>query len=223
MSTNSKTKKSTISEDTVPLTSEEKRLHTIVWITSIVIIVGILLGVVLSAILSTIPNLKYVEMEFEGFGKIVIEVDLDEAPITSKNFIKLVRSGFYDGLTIFRAQKDSVIQGGKNEKAELNTIKGEFEANGVANRITHTRGVISMARLVEDMDSASSQFFIVLDDSAAENLDGEYAGFGHVVEGMTVVDSIAECLRQHVIDHLGFVEDKDAIIINYAKVIKYNK
>ena len=204
--------------ENAPAMSQEKLTHLVVWITSAVIVLGILIG----AIISSLPKTTYVEMEFEGFGKIVLEIDHDEAPITAKNFVKLVKSGFYDGLTIFRAQKNFVIQGGKDESANLPTIKGEFEENGVVNSISHKRGVISMARTGEP-DSATSQFFITLSDSAAASLDGKYAGFGYVVEGMEVVDALADNLFDHVIDSMGFVADKDSVKITYAKVIKYNK
>lgn len=182
----------------------------------------IVLGIIIGAVISSMPKLTYVEMEFEGFGKIVLEIDHDTAPITAKNFVKLVKSGFYDDLTIFRAQKNFVIQGGKDESVELDSIKGEFESNGVVNNLSHKRGVISMARSNEN-DSATSQFFITLSDGAAASLDGKYAGFGHVVEGMEVVDAIADNLFDHAIDSMGFVNDKDSVKITYAKVINYNK
>ena len=165
------------------------------------------------------PLVVYVEMDFGEFGKIVIEVDRLSATITADNFIDLVENGFYDGLTIFRAQQKFVIQGGKNESVKLNPIKGEFEENNHKNDISHTRGVISMAR-TSDPDSATSQFFITLDDSAAYSLDGSYAGFGHVIEGMDVVDKIAGALYAHAVDSMGFVNDKDAIKIVSAKIIE---
>jgi peptidyl-prolyl cis-trans isomerase B (cyclophilin B) len=180
----------------------------------------LLVALVLGIVLSTIPKKPvYVEMDFGSYGKIVIEVDRNEAPKTAKNFISLVKSGFYDGLTIFRAQKDFVIQGGKNETANLRPIKGEFQSNGHKNDISHTRGVISMAR-TNDPNSATSQFFITLHDKAALSLDGDYAGFGHVVEGMDVVDKIANALFDHAVDSMGFVNDGDAIKIVSAKIIE---
>lgn len=182
----------------------------------------ILLGIILAAIICSIPETTFVEMDFGDYGTIVIELDHEEAPITAKNFKKLVKSGFYDGLTIFRAQSGFVIQGGRDTDANVPTIKGEFESNGVSNNISHKRGVISMARS-NDPDSANSQFFITLADSAAYSLDGKYAGFGRVVEGMEVVDAIAKALYGHAIDSMGFVADKDAITIVSAKIINYNK
>jgi peptidyl-prolyl cis-trans isomerase B (cyclophilin B) len=182
----------------------------------------IVVGLIIAAVISSMPKITYVEMEFEGFGKIVLEIDHDTAPITATNFVKLVKSGFYDDLTIFRAQKNFVIQGGKDDSAELTPIKGEFESNGVVNNLSHKRGVISMARTT-DPNSATSQFFITLHDNAVNSLDGKYAAFGVVVEGMSVVDAIADNLYDHAIDSMGFVADKDSVKITYAKVINYSK
>ncbi len=167
------------------------------------------------------PLVVYVEMDFGDYGKVIIEVDRLAATITADNFLNLVSQGFYDGLDIFRAQKDFVIQGGKDEGASIPTIKGEFAANGYANPISHTRGVISMAR-TSAPNSATSQFFITLSDSAASSLDSMYASFGRVVDGMDTVDNIAAALFDHSIDSMGFVSDEDAISILSAKVIEYN-
>ena len=169
-----------------------------------------------------VPDTAYVEMDFGRYGKIVIKVDGKTAPITTKNFLDLVYSEFYDGLTIFRAQEGFVIQGGENKDIELKPIKGEFTSNGVSNNITHNRGVISMAR-TNDPNSATSQFFITLDDSASLSLDGSYAAFGWVIEGMDVVDKIAEALYPHSINYMGFVDDGDAITIKSAKIIDYKE
>ena len=126
-------------------------------------------------------------------GKIVVELYPDVAPITVKNFKKLVSQGFYDGLIFHRVIEGFVIQGGDPEGTGMggsaDTIKGEFSANGVENNLKHQRGVISMARNSISMDSASSQFFIMHQD--APSLDGQYAAFGKVVYGMDVVDEIA--------------------------------
>ncbi len=125
-------------------------------------------------------------------GIIRLEIDEKAAPITAANFLKLVKEGFYDGLTFHRVIKGFMIQGGdphaNGTGGSKNTIKGEFAANGFNNPIKHTRGVISMARAM-DPDSASSQFFIMHAD--APHLDGSYAAFGHVVEGLDTVDEIA--------------------------------
>lgn len=114
------------------------------------------------------------------------------APITVENFISLARKGFYDGLIFHRVISGFMIQGGDPEGTGMGgpgyEIKGEFASNGVANPLKHTRGVISMARAM-DPDSAGSQFFIMHKD--APHLDGQYAAFGEVTEGIEVVDEIA--------------------------------
>lgn len=162
---------------------------------------------------------KFVSMEFEGYGTIVIEIYHDAAPITAENFIRLVEDGFYDGLTIFRAQRNFVIQGGRDYNTKVDPIVGEFASNGHNNPLSHKRGVISMAR-TGDPNSATSQFFITLNDIARYSLDGSYAAFGVVIEGMDVVDAVAEALFDHAIDSMGFVGNADAIKITCAKVIE---
>ena len=131
-------------------------------------------------------------IEMENGHTIKLELDEKAAPITVANFTKLVKEGFYDGLTFHRIIKGFMIQGGdplgNGTGGSKETIKGEFATNGVNNPISHKRGVISMARAM-DPDSASSQFFIMHADG--EYLDGQYAAFGHVVEGMETVDEIA--------------------------------
>ena len=131
-------------------------------------------------------------MEMDNGRVIKIELDYDAAPITAANFEKLVREGFYDGLTFHRVIRGFMIQGGdprgNGTGGSGTTIKGEFAANGVNNTLLHKRGVISMARS-QMPDSASSQFFIMHED--APHLDGQYAAFGKVVEGMDAVDEIA--------------------------------
>ena len=130
----------------------------------------------------------------DNFGTIKLELYGDQAPITVKNFMDLASDGFYDGLTFHRIIAGFMIQGGdpygNGTGGSGRNIKGEFYANGVTNVIPHQRGVISMAR-ASDYDSASSQFFIVHQDSM-DSLDGKYAAFGRVIEGMEVVDAIAE-------------------------------
>ncbi len=131
-------------------------------------------------------------IEMENGGTIKLELKYDAAPITAENFEKLVKDGFYDGLTFHRIIPGFMIQGGdplgNGTGGSNETIKGEFAANGVNNPLKHTRGVISMARAA-DSDSASSQFFIMHADSP--HLDGNYAAFGCVVDGMDTVDAIA--------------------------------
>lgn len=123
-----------------------------------------------------------------------IDLELDEAaaPITTANFIKLVKEGYYDGLCFHRVIPGFMIQGGCPDGTGMGgpgyNIKGEFSSNGVNNPLRHSRGVISMARSASP-DSAGSQFFIMHED--AGHLDGQYAAFGHVVNGMDTVDEIA--------------------------------
>ena len=134
-----------------------------------------------------------VQIEMESGGIIKLELYPDKAPITVDNFVSLVNEGFYDGLIFHRVINGFMIQGGDPEGTGAGgsgkTIKGEFASNGVPNDISHVRGVVSMARRSKPMDSASSQFFIVQKDSTY--LDGNYAAFGRVTEGMDVVDEIA--------------------------------
>ena len=131
-------------------------------------------------------------IEMDNGRTIKIELDHSAAPITAANFEELVKEGFYDGLTFHRVIRGFMIQGGdplgNGMGGSKKTIKGEFASNGVNNPIEHKRGVISMARSMMP-DSASSQFFIMHED--APHLDGNYAAFGHVVEGMDTVDEIA--------------------------------
>ncbi len=133
-----------------------------------------------------------IKIEVKGFGTIMAELDKEAAPKTVENFEKLVSEGFYDGLTFHRIIKGFMIQGGdpKGNGTGDSKVKipGEFRSNGWDNPISHKRGVISMAR-AQNPNSASCQFFIVHEDS--EFLDGDYAAFGHVTEGMDVVDAIA--------------------------------
>lgn len=133
-----------------------------------------------------------VVIEMENGKKIKLELYPETAPETVANFEKLVKSGFYDGLIFHRVIKGFMIQGGCPEGTGMGgpgwTIKGEFSSNGVKNDLKHTRGVISMARSMMP-NSAGSQFFIMHED--APYLDGKYAAFGKVVEGMDTVDEIA--------------------------------
>ena len=134
-----------------------------------------------------------VQIEMENGGIIKVELDKDAAPVTAANFEKLVKDGFYDGLIFHRVIKGFMIQGGDPTGTGCGgsgeNIVGEFAANGHQNPISHVRGVISMARS-QNPNSASSQFFIMHAD--ALYLDGQYAAFGKVVEGMDVVDEIAD-------------------------------
>lgn len=129
----------------------------------------------------------------ENGKQIRLELYPEIAPITVENFIKLVKQGFYDGLTFHRIIPGFMIQGGCPDGTGMGgpgwQIKGEFASNGVKNPLKHTRGVISMARSMMP-NSAGSQFFIMHED--APHLDGQYAAFGKVIEGMDVVDEIAQ-------------------------------
>ena len=153
-------------------------------------------------------------IDVKDYGEIRVELDANVAPITVTNFVKLAKSKFYDGLTFHRIIEGFMIQGGDPSAdgtgGSDENIKGEFEANGVKNNISHVRGVISMARAGYSYDSASSQFFIVHEDSTY--LDGQYAAFGHVTDGMDVVDKIATDAKP--IDDNGTIEKENQPIIN---------
>ena len=144
----------------------------------------------------------HAEIQVKDYGTITVELDADTAPITVTNFVNLAKDGFYDNLTFHRIMDGFMIQGGDP------TIKGEFSSNGVENEISHTRGTISMAR-AQDPDSASSQFFIVQEDS--DYLDGNYAAFGHVTSGMEIVDQI--CKDVPVEDDNGTVKAENQPVI----------
>lgn len=133
-----------------------------------------------------------VSIDMGDLGKIELELFPEVAPISVENFLSLVEEKFYDGIIFHRVIKNFMIQGGDPKGIGVGgsnkKIKGEFNANGVPNPLEHTRGVISMAR-TNDPNSATSQFFIMHKDS--EHLDGLYAAFGAVVNGIEVVDKIA--------------------------------
>ena len=138
----------------------------------------------------------HAEIDIQDYGTITVELDGDIAPITVQNFMDLANDGFYDGLTFHRIIAGFMMQGGdpngNGTGGSENTIKGEFSANGVENSLSHTRGAISMARS-QAYDSASSQFFICHADSTF--LDGQYACFGYVTDGMDVVDAVCEAAQ----------------------------
>ncbi len=159
----------------------------------------------------------HVEITVKDYGTISVELDADAAPISVTNFVKLAEEGFYDGLTFHRIIDGFMIQGGDPLGTGMGgsdeTIKGEFSANGVENNLSHTRGAISMAR-AQNYNSASSQFFIVHEDSTF--LDGQYACFGYVTEGIEVVDAICEAVP--VTDNNGTVEKENQPVIESIKV-----
>ncbi len=164
-------------------------------------------------------KLHHVEITVKNYGIITLTLDETIAPITVKNFVKLANEGFYDGLTFHRIMEGFMMQGGDPEGNGLGgnvdkngkkvTIKGEFAENGVKNDISHVRGVISMARGGNSYDSASSQFFIVHEDSIF--LDKKYAAFGHVISGIEVVDKV--CADAKPTDDNGTIKKADQPII----------
>lgn len=160
----------------------------------------------------------HIVIDIENYGQIEVELDADVAPITVTNFITLAESGFYDGLTFHRIIDGFMMQGGDpngdGTGGSKNTIKGEFSSNGVDNNISHVRGVISMARS-SSYDSASSQFFIVQSDTLS--LDGDYAAFGYVTSGMSIVDKICETAKPT--DDNGTIPRDEQPVISSISVI----
>ena len=142
---------------------------------------------------TSVAGTVYADIVIEDYGTITVELDGAAAPETVENFVRLAEDGFYDGLTFHRIMAGFMMQGGdpngNGTGGSDQTITGEFAANGIENNLSHTRGAISMAR-AQAYNSASSQFFIVHEDSTF--LDGNYAAFGYVTEGMEVVDNICE-------------------------------
>lgn len=186
-----------------------------------------LLGIVLIPLLfltgcssdeETLTGKHHAEIVVQDYGTIKVELDADQAPITVQNFIDLANSGFYDGLTFHRIIEGFMIQGGDpngdGTGGSGHTIRGEFTQNGVNNTLSHTRGGISMARS-SAMNSASSQFFIVHEDSTY--LDGSYAVFGYVTEGMDVVDAIATSVTAE--DSNGTVAKENQPVIEKITII----
>ena len=163
-------------------------------------------------------GIHHAEIVIRDIGTVKVELDGDSAPITVQNFMDLANEGFYDGLTFHRIMEGFMIQGGdpagNGTGGSDHNIKGEFAANGVNNPISHKKGVISMAR-AQDPDSASSQFFIVQEDS--EFLDGQYAAFGHVTEGMEFVDIIAKEAKP--VDDNGTIPAEEQPVIETIKII----
>ena len=160
-----------------------------------------------------------VQIDIANYGVITLELLPEAAPITVANFVKLAKEGFYDGLTFHRIISGFMIQGGdpngNGTGGSSERIKGEFSQNGVDNPLKHERGVISMARS-SSPDSASSQFFIMHEDSP--HLDGAYAAFGKVLSGIEVVDAI--CDNTPVIDYNGTVAPGYAPVITSVKVLE---
>ncbi|MBE6949142.1 MAG: peptidylprolyl isomerase [Ruminococcaceae bacterium] len=160
----------------------------------------------------------YADIVVKDYGTITVSLDGDTAPATVENFIKLAEDGIYDGLTFHRIMEGFMMQGGDpngNGVGDdgLDTVVGEFSANGYENNISHVRGTISMARS-QEYNSASSQFFIVQQDSTF--LDGQYAGFGTVVEGMEIVDQI--CQESNPTDNNGSIPEAERPIIETVTI-----
>lgn len=160
----------------------------------------------------------HVVITVRDYGDISVELDADAAPITVTNFVNLAKEGFYDGLTFHRIISGFMIQGGDpagdGTGGSENKIKGEFSENGVLNELTHKRGAISMARSSSN-NSASSQFFIVHKDSTY--LDGKYACFGYVTDGMNVVDKICSSVKP--LDDNGKVNRESQPVIDKITVV----
>ena len=152
-----------------------------------------------------------IEIEYEKFGTIALTLDADIAPVSVTNFINLVNQDFYDGLVMHRIIRGFMMQGGAPASGEdsLQNIQGEFASNGIENNLKHTRGVISMAR-ADEYNSGSCQFFIVHQDSTF--LDGQYAAFGQVTEGIEIVDEI--CTSAQPTDSNGTSPNAAQPVIN---------
>lgn len=170
---------------------------------------------------ATISGKHNVAIEIADYGTITLELNADVAPITVANFLNLAEGGFYNGLTFHRIMEGFMMQGGDPEGTGMGgsdiEIKGEFSGNGVANNLSHTRGAISMARNGYSMDSASSQFFIVHEDSTF--LDGQYACFGYVTDGLDVVDAVCEYSSTVVTDNNGSVPASAQPIITSITIV----
>ena len=165
----------------------------------------------LIALFTVKPWLKdyYAEIEIEDYGTVTVFLDGHAAPKTVKNFVSLARSGYYEGTTFHRIIKDFMAQGGAGDGSAAK-IKGEFKENGVNNPLKHERGTISMARAT-DFNSGNSQFFICQTTEKCAHLDGSYAAFGHVTEGMEIVDAI--CDNAHPTDNNGTIPASEQPVI----------
>ncbi len=162
----------------------------------------------------------FTDIKIKDYGTITVQLNPDAAPITVKNFLKLADSGFYNGLTLHRIMNGFMMQGGDpngNGTGGSDTkIFGEFAQNGFNNPLSHTKGAISMARTSYDMNSASSQFFIVQGDSVTNSLDGMYACFGYVTQGLELVDKI--CADAKPTDNNGTIPPEQQPVIESITV-----
>jgi len=187
--------------------------------------ITLLLVLLIGGLTSCKKEANYVRLTIKDLGVIVIELDRESAPKTCENFVKLVDEGFYDGLTFHRVISGFMVQGGcpnaNGSGGSGTNIEGEFFANGcTTNYISHVRGVVSMARS-NPYNSASSQFFICVGN--ATHLDGMYAGFGYVVEGMEVVDAIVTATAHLATDGNGggIPRDKHIVIEKAESLAEY--
>lgn len=238
---------SDIAEKTAPLERERRRSKSrkiFGIIVSVIVIAGIAAGGVIalkrlkpndspsasassgSAVsgVEDITPTAYADITVKDYGTITVALDGNLAPKTVENFTELAEKGFYNGLTFHRIIDGFMMQGGDpsgdGTGGSENTVTGEFSANGFSNPISHTRGAISMARS-SDYNSASSQFFIVQSDST--QLDGQYAAFGYVTEGMDIVDSICKAADPNASNGLQKKEDQPVIESVTVKPFKDGK
>ena len=190
-----------------------KNKSTILLLLAVVVIIGLSIALGSKKVEETLHGINYEEkgneasldydtknpvvaMHIENYGSIVMELYPDKANNTVRNFISLVKSGFYDNNTMHRYVENFVLQGGdptgQGSGGPGYSIKGEFSSNGVENDLKHTKGVISMARNSVSMDSAGSQFFICLEDETCSSLDGQYAAFGKILDGWDTIENITK-------------------------------
>jgi peptidyl-prolyl cis-trans isomerase B (cyclophilin B) len=215
----------------VEMKKENKRVQKGL-VAGIVVVLAIVLGIIgfasgqqdkaqqsgeVNGIVFSEDQRYFADIEMKDHGVITVELDYATAPITVRNFVTLAEDGFYDGLTFHRIMNGFMMQGGDPQAngsgGSGKTIIGEFSANGHKNDLSHTRGVISMARSKTN-NSASSQFFIVHEDSLF--LDGQYAAFGYVTEGMEIVDTI--CSEAKPVDGNGTIPAEAQPVMTSVKI-----
>ena len=180
--------------------------------------VALLIGFIVQSQQKKNAKKIFADIAVENYGTITVELDRSAAPITVDNFVSLAKSKFYDGLTFHRIMSGFMMQGGDPKGdgtgGSDKNIEGEFSANGHKNPISHTRGTISMARASGDMNSASSQFFIMHKDNTS--LDGQYAAFGHVTNGIEIVDRICEDAKPT--DNNGTIPKEEQPVISSVTI-----
>ena len=210
------------------------KMKMIIFISAVVavalIITGVAVGISIYKKSLINVNGNYAVIDVKGYGTITVLLDRNNAPETVANFAALANEGFYDGLTFHRVMSDFMIQGGDpnadgtggNIKDGVKkTVKGEFSKNGHDNKLKFAKGVLGMARSDYSYDSASSQFFICNGDSASvTDLDGNYAAFGRVIEGIEVVDAITAATAGYATGGNGVIPDKhDQAVIRSIRVV----